>query len=164
MNPKNQQPPTSESNPPALEDAPVHAGTPWSRAGMMSGNLFKIRKDWPVPPSTNTSTNITIKPSLPTIKTNLKTQISQNPVQLQQDRKDADGDQIAPFAKMQRRTGMESIRSSSNSLMYSRSFLPKAKTESRSRTPNTTRTTKYHKVSTPKYPLMCLTDMLNKHT
>ena len=60
VNPKTQQPPTSESNPPSLEDAPVHAGTPWPRAGKLSSNLFKIRKDWPVPPSTNTPTNITI--------------------------------------------------------------------------------------------------------
>ena len=35
----------------------------------MSGNLFEIKKDWPVPPSTNTSTNITIKPNPPSIKT-----------------------------------------------------------------------------------------------
>ena len=69
VNPESQQPPTSENKPPPLEDAPVYAGTPWPRAGKMSVNLFKIRKDWPVSPSTNTSTNITIKPKPPTIKT-----------------------------------------------------------------------------------------------
>ena len=69
VNPQNKQPPTSESNPPPLEDASVSAGTPWPGAGKMSSNLFEIRKDWPVPPSTNTSTNIPIKPNLPTIKT-----------------------------------------------------------------------------------------------
>ena len=68
VNPESQQPPTSENNPPPLEDDPVHAGTPWPIAGKMSSNLFKIRKDWPVPPSTNTSTNLTIKPNPPTIK------------------------------------------------------------------------------------------------
>ena len=68
VNPESQQPPTAESNPPVLEDTPVHAGTPWPRAGKMFSNLFEIRKDWPVPPSTNTSTNITIKPNPPTIK------------------------------------------------------------------------------------------------
>ena len=62
VNPESQQPPISESNPPPLEDAPVHAGTPWPKAGKMSGNLFEIRKNWPVPPSINTSTNITTKP------------------------------------------------------------------------------------------------------
>ena len=34
----------------------------------MSGNLFEIRMDWPVPPSINTSSNITIKPYPATIK------------------------------------------------------------------------------------------------
>ena len=73
VNPESQQPTTSENNLPPLEDAPsCHAGTPWPRAGKMSGNLFKIRKDWPVLPSTNTSTNITIKPNPPTIKTEPK--------------------------------------------------------------------------------------------
>ena len=41
VNPENQQPPTSENNPTPLEDAPVHTGTPWPRAGKMSGNLLK---------------------------------------------------------------------------------------------------------------------------
>ena len=99
VNPESQQPPTSENNPPPLKDAPVHAGTPWPRAGKMSSNLFKIRKDWPVPPSTNTSPNITIKPNPPTIKTEPRTQISQNPVQLQQSQREMDGDQSAPFFK-----------------------------------------------------------------
>ena len=49
INPESQQPTTLENNPPPLEDAPVHAGTPWPGAGKMSGNLFKIRKDWSVP-------------------------------------------------------------------------------------------------------------------
>ena len=69
INPESQQPTTLENNPPPLEDAPVHAGTPWPRAGKMSSNLLEIRNDWPLTPSTNASTNITIKPNLPTIKT-----------------------------------------------------------------------------------------------
>ena len=68
VNPESQQPLTSENNTPQLEDAPVHAGTPWPRAGKMSDNLFEIRKDWPVPPSTNASTEITVKSNPPTIK------------------------------------------------------------------------------------------------
>ena len=55
-NPENQKAPTSENNSPSLEDAPVHASTPWPEAGKMSGNLFKLRKDWPIPPATNTNT------------------------------------------------------------------------------------------------------------
>ena len=35
----------------------------------MSGNLFEIRKDWPVPPSNNAPTNIITKSNPPTIKT-----------------------------------------------------------------------------------------------
>ena len=37
---------TPESRPLPLEDAPIHAGTPWPNAGKMSGNLFETRKDW----------------------------------------------------------------------------------------------------------------------
>ena len=68
VNLKSQQPPTSENKPPPLEDAPIHVGTPWPRAGKMSGNLFEIRKDWPIPPTTNTTSNITTNPKPPTIK------------------------------------------------------------------------------------------------
>ena len=41
----------SENRPPPLEDAPVHKNTPWPGAGKMSGNLFKERKDWLLPPN-----------------------------------------------------------------------------------------------------------------
>ena len=41
---------TSESNPQPLENIPAHAGAPWPEAGKMSGNLFELRKDWPIPP------------------------------------------------------------------------------------------------------------------
>ena len=33
------------SNSPPLEDTSVHAGTPWPKAGKMSGNLYEIKKD-----------------------------------------------------------------------------------------------------------------------
>ena len=42
---------TPESRPPPLEDAPIHAGTQWPKAGKMLGNLFKARKDWLLPPN-----------------------------------------------------------------------------------------------------------------
>ena len=60
--------------------------------------------------------------------------------------------------------GWESIRSKSNSLMYSGNTLPKVKTQGRSRTPNQTRTINYHKASTPKYPSMCLINTQNRYT
>ena len=44
---------TLENNPLPLENTPVHAGTPWSEAGKMSGNLFELGKDWPIPPNNN---------------------------------------------------------------------------------------------------------------
>ena len=55
MNTENQATlaPTSQNNPPPLEDASVHAGTPWPKAGKMLGNLFKIRKDWLIPLDSN---------------------------------------------------------------------------------------------------------------
>ena len=34
----------------------------------MSGNLFKLRKDWPIPPVTNTATITTTNPKPPIIK------------------------------------------------------------------------------------------------
>ena len=40
------------SNPPPLEiipNAPVRAATPWPSTGSTSQNLFKARKDWPIP-------------------------------------------------------------------------------------------------------------------
>ena len=69
-NPENQKPQTSENNPPPLEDAPVHASTPWPEAGKMPGNLFELRKDWPIPPATYTATNTATatNPKPPVIK------------------------------------------------------------------------------------------------
>ena len=49
--------PTTRSindNLPPLEgipSAPVRQGTPWPSAGLASENLFKTRKDWPIPPT-----------------------------------------------------------------------------------------------------------------
>ena len=53
---------TSDSNPPPLKNIPTHAGTPWPEAGKMSGNLFKLRKDWPIPPATTSKPPIKIEP------------------------------------------------------------------------------------------------------
>ena len=39
----------SGNNPPLLENIPTCAGTPWPEAGSMSGNLFELREDWPIP-------------------------------------------------------------------------------------------------------------------
>ena len=38
---------SADNNPPPLEN--IHAGTPWPGVGSMSENLFKSRKDWPIP-------------------------------------------------------------------------------------------------------------------
>ena len=46
----------SESNPPPLKNIPTHAGTPWPKAGKISGNLLELRKDWPIPPTPTTIT------------------------------------------------------------------------------------------------------------
>ena len=48
---------TPENKPPPLEDAPIQAGTPWPKAGKMSGNLFKIRRDWLIPPNYSNNNN-----------------------------------------------------------------------------------------------------------
>ena len=40
-----------ENRPPSLEDAPICAGTPWPKAGKVSGNYFNTRKDWLLPPN-----------------------------------------------------------------------------------------------------------------
>ena len=71
-NSDSQKPPqegTSESNPPPLKNIPTHAGTPWPKAGKMSGNLLEFRTDWPIPP-----TPTTITTSKPPIKIELQTQ------------------------------------------------------------------------------------------
>ena len=63
--------PTPENNPPPLEDAPVNASTPWPEARRMSGSLFEIRKDWPIPShndnvtATIPKTTIKIEPLAP---------------------------------------------------------------------------------------------------
>ena len=49
---------TLEYKPPSLEDAPIHAGTPWPKAEKMSGNLFGTRKDWLIPPNYKNDNNI----------------------------------------------------------------------------------------------------------
>ena len=55
---------TPENNPPPLEDAPVCPSTPWLKAGKMSGNLFELRKDWPILPTNNVITATNSKPSI----------------------------------------------------------------------------------------------------
>ena len=157
VNPESQQPPTSENNPPPLEDAPIHASTPWPGAGKMSDNLFEIRKDWPVPPSTNTSTNVTTKPKLPTIKVEPQDPNQSNPSSTVTKLERCGWGPNFQICKMQERIGMENIRSNFNSLVYSKSTHTKAETQDR--TPSTTKTTKYHKASTPKHLSMCLTNM-----
>ena len=67
-NSENQKSPTSENNPSLLEDAPAHVNTPWPKAGKMSGNLFELRKDWPVLPATNTNTTNATNSNPPVIK------------------------------------------------------------------------------------------------
>ena len=46
---------TSDSDPPLLKSTPTCAGTPWPKAGMMSGNLFELRKNWPIPPTSTSN-------------------------------------------------------------------------------------------------------------
>ena len=88
----------SENNPPPLNNIPVCTGTPWPKAGKTSGNLFELRKDWPIPPTNNTAT-VTI--SKPSIKIEPQAQEHQPPVQQHcQKQSNADGDQTAPFAKI----------------------------------------------------------------
>ena len=160
VNPESQQPPNSESNPPPLEDAPAHTGTPWPGAGKMSGNLFEIRKDWPVPPSINTSTNITTKPNPPTI--------SAEPQDPNQSKPSSTATKLEGYGwgtncSICKKAEEDWDGEHQKHLQQSDVQHPKCETQSRSRTPNTTRTIKYQKVSTPKYPLMCLTDMQNKY-
>ena len=64
VNSESQNPSTSENSSPSLENAPVHTSTPWPEAGKMSGNLFELRKDWPIPPTNNTATATNPKPSI----------------------------------------------------------------------------------------------------
>ena len=52
----------SNSNPPPLEHIPTCAGTTWPKAGKMLGNLFKLRKDWPIPPAITRKTPLKIEP------------------------------------------------------------------------------------------------------
>ena len=50
--------PAPEGTPPPLGDAPIHTGTPWPKAGKMSGNLFETRKEWLIPPNYTNDSNI----------------------------------------------------------------------------------------------------------
>ena len=58
----NQSQGSSSSNNPPLENIPTHAGTPWPRAGSMLGNLFELKKDWPIPPTSTSNPPIKIQP------------------------------------------------------------------------------------------------------
>ena len=64
-NQKPSQEGTPENNPPPLENIPVHTSTPWPEAGKMSGNLFELRKDWPIPPNNNNTTATATTPKPP---------------------------------------------------------------------------------------------------
>ena len=81
INSGNQKPSILENNPPPLENAPVHASTPWPEAGKMSGNLFELRKDWPIPPTNNTMTDTNPKPP---VKVEPQEPKQQTPVQRHQ--------------------------------------------------------------------------------
>ena len=64
-NSEKQNPPQesiSDSNPLLLKNIPTHAGTPWPKAGKMSGNLFELRKDWLIPPAITSKSPIKIEP------------------------------------------------------------------------------------------------------
>ena len=52
----------SDSNPPPLKNSPIHDGTPWPEAGKISGNLFELWKDWPLPSATTSRPPIKIEP------------------------------------------------------------------------------------------------------
>ena len=66
---------SSVQNPPPLEDIPkasVRQGTTWPNAGSTSENLFKTRKDWPIPPTPAPT-------SAPTMKTEAQPQVAEIP-------------------------------------------------------------------------------------
>ena len=108
---ESQKPSTSENNPQPLENAPVHASTPWPEAGKMYGNLFELRKDWPISPTNNTMTATNPKPP---IKMEPQEQDQPTPVLQHKNQSDVDGDQTVPFARMQKKTGMANIKSNSS--------------------------------------------------
>ena len=50
-----------DSNPPSHKDIPnalVRQGTPWPNTGSAPKNLFKTRKDWPIPPTPTPTPNV----------------------------------------------------------------------------------------------------------
>ena len=55
---------TPENNPLPLENTPVCTTTLWPKAGKMSGNLFELRKDWPIPPTNNSVAATNLKPPI----------------------------------------------------------------------------------------------------
>ena len=170
MNSENQKPLTSENNPPPLEKAPVHASTPWPEAGKMSGNLFELRKVWPIPPA-----NITMPATDPKLQVKIEPQDpgQQNQVQQHQNQSNADGDQTVLSARMWKKIGMVSIRSNFSNLtkmlkqIHSRNVQsrPKIQGKPRHKTLSTPKTTRYHKIlSPPRHgSLMCQTTMQNKY-
>ena len=91
----------SVQNPPPLEDIPkaqVRQGTPWPNAGLASKNLFKTRKDWPIPPTPVPTPAPTIK-----IEEQPKTAAIHQPWQCpNKPQKSVHGDHTAPFAKMKK--------------------------------------------------------------
>ena len=59
---------TPENRPLSLEHAPIHKSTPWPKAGKTSGNLFKERRDWLLPPNyldNNTRGTTSVAQNLP---------------------------------------------------------------------------------------------------
>ena len=53
---------SSSNNPLPLENVPTHEGTPWPGVGSMLGNLFKLRKDWPISPTFTSNPPVKIEP------------------------------------------------------------------------------------------------------
>ena len=88
---------TSENNPPPLKNIAVHTGTPWPKAGKMSGNLFELGKDWPIPSTYDTTTATT---SRPPIKVEPQAQEQPTPnTRAPQKQNDVDGDQFVPSVR-----------------------------------------------------------------
>ena len=104
-----------ENRPPPLEDAPIHAGTPWPEAGRVFGNLLETRKNWLLPLNhIDDNTKSTANTTSPKTPIQVEPKPEGQPATSPKVEKCGWGPNC-PFCKTKKKTGMVTTRSSNSS-------------------------------------------------
>ena len=132
----------------------------------MSGNLFEIRKDWPIPPTTNTTTITTTNTKPPAIKVEPQDPGQSNPNSTVTKPERCGWGPNCPICKNAEedwdREHEKQLQQSDVQQKYSSQGQDTR--QAQYKTLSTPKTIRYHKASKLKHPSICQTNMQNKYT